>query len=107
MIEVHLDYKAFANSMDVYIVDVHTNGSRSICTSLDKMEFKRVPENIETDPTFTIPGIIGKQFFEAMADALHKNGFKPQAEVVMEGEMKATKNHLEDMRALVFETKKP
>lgn len=40
---------------------------------------------------------------QELANALDKQGFKPQ-KGFLEGELIATKKHLEDMRTLVFET---
>jgi hypothetical protein len=49
---------------------------------------------------------ITREMLQKLADALDTNGFKPQ-KGFLEGNLEATKGHLEDMRRLVFkDTKK-
>ncbi len=57
------------------------------------------------EPTMRMDGIFGKQFINAMGKALEKDGFQSTKEDQMEGRMNAMKNHLDDMRQLVFKDK--
>lgn len=43
---------------------------------------------------------------EEFAEAISKVGIKPKSDYKLEGILEATKDHLEDMRALVFSAKK-
>ena len=106
--EVFTEYRDYANELNFYIFKDNLDGSRDICTSLDKMEFTRhnadgTSENIK--PTFSIKGMITQPFLQEMANALKKIGIKAEGEPIIENELSAVKYHLEDMRALTFRFK--
>lgn len=58
-------------------------------------------------PTLIIPGVISNEVLKALAEAIHNQGIRPDANSIAEGELKATKLHLSDMRQLVFSEKEP
>lgn len=49
-------------------------------------------------PTFLIP----TSALQALFEALQRNGMKPTDQSFVEGKLKATEDHLKDMRELVF-----
>lgn len=103
--EVFCRHEDFANKLNFYIFRLNIDGSRRICTSLDKMEFSEYQEGCMIEPTFSLNGLIVKPFLQEMANALKKIGIKAESEPILENELSAVKYHLEDMRKLVFENK--
>lgn len=101
-LEVFCRYEDFANRLNFYIFSIGENGTRRICTSLDKMEFSEYKEGTLIDPTFSLTGYIVKPFLQEMANALKKIGIQAENEPVLENELSAVRYHLEDMRNLVF-----
>lgn len=55
-------------------------------------------------PTMRLGGREAKQFFQAMGEAMDKQGIKTEQDAHIEGKLEATKLHLADMRRLVFST---
>jgi hypothetical protein len=61
-----------------------------------------VPEGeMAKEPTFLVPNIMSSEFMLALKDAIRE--FEGSTPDFSQGELKATKSHLEDMRKLVFE----
>lgn len=54
------------------------------------------------DPTLTIPYSKEAEFFQNLADELRNQGVKPKDQHRLEGTIEATREHLNDMRRLVF-----
>lgn len=103
--EVFCEHQDHAMRLNFYIFKLNVDGSRDICTSLDKMEFTRQEVGTPVKSTFLMAGEITKPFLQAMADTLHREGIYAEGEPVLENELTATKYHLEDMRTLVFTRK--
>lgn len=100
--EIFCQYEDFAMKLNFYIFQDRPDGSQDICTSLDKMEFKKVTQGEEIEPSFTIRGPMAKPFLQAMANTLNEEGIRADGEPVLENELTAVKYHLEDMRTLAF-----
>ncbi len=100
--EVFCEHQDYAMRLNFYIFRLNVDGSRDICTSLDRMEFARQEEGAIVEPTFSMAGGITKPFLQAMADTLHREGIYAEGEPILGNELIATKYHLEDMRTLVF-----
>jgi len=104
--EIYCRYQDFAMRLDFYIFEVLPNGTKRICTSLDKVEFKEWEPGLITDPSFSLNGMIVKPFLQEMANTLKEIGIKAEGDPILENELSATKYHLEDMRTLVFQIKR-
>ncbi|MDY6893878.1 MAG: hypothetical protein SVO01_00445 [Thermotogota bacterium] len=101
--KVYTNYEDFAQRLNFYVFKINQDGSRELCTSIDKMEFQKwEPGATFEEPTLSISGFVAKPFMKAMAETLKEIGIKPDGEPVLENELVATKYHLEDMRRLVF-----
>ena len=105
--EVFCKYEDYSQTLNVYIFVDNPDGIRSLMTSLDKGEVRTYNrgEFIEK-PTFRIEGGLSKSFLQAFANELNTLGIKAEEAPVLANELVATQNHLEDMRALVFENYK-
>ena len=71
-----------------------------ICKPVE-LEWKEHEEGKYMEPTFKLGGYMTGPFLKAFATAAKKNGMNPADDLRMEGELKATKYHLEDMRKLL------
>ena len=100
--KVYCQHEDFANRLNFYIFQDNPDGSRDICTSIDKMEFKKLAEGELIPITFTLHGKVTDPFLQAMANMLKEIGIKAEVEPILENELVAVKYHLEDMRKLVF-----
>ena len=54
-------------------------------------------------PSFRIGPLRGDMMMKALADAIIEAGLVKSPDSTLDGELKATKHHLEDMQRLVFE----
>lgn len=59
-------------------------------------------EQIPDDFIMKIPAVMEPQFLKAFAEALDEKGVKTENDFKIQGLLKATKYHLEDMRKIVF-----
>ena len=66
------------------------------------LAFERMEEGKEYEPSLKISRVFVPGFLEALSAALDKSGVRPPSTDRIEGEMEATRKHLEDMRRLVF-----
>ncbi len=65
------------------------------------LEFVEVKRNMCIVPTLTLPGAEGYDFMQALANCCDKANIKPPEPHRLEGEIAATKRHLEDLRMLL------
>jgi len=101
--EVYCRYEDFSQHLNIYILSVDHNGKRSICISVDKMEFVEYNEaHYIEKPTIRLSGFLATAFLQAIANGLKEIGIKAEGEPILENELTAVKYHLEDMRKLVF-----
>lgn len=77
------------------------DGKKHVAKPIE-IEFKEIKENeLVKEPTIRLRNPLGKEFLQAVVNSARKQGIKPD-ENKLEGELTATKKHLEDMRILVF-----
>ncbi len=69
------------------------------------LEFHPWDEKKINDPTMIMSPNFGNDFLNALRNMLEKEGFRSTKEDQMEGKMNAMKDHLRDMRRLVFKDK--
>lgn len=65
------------------------------------LEEVEVKESGMIAPTLSIPGIMGRELLNNLAEALDEKGIKTDKDAKIEGTLEATKYHLEDMRHLM------
>lgn len=64
----------------------------------------KLGENIPEDFVIKMPLFGGgREALKDIAEFLDKKGIRPEDEAIRKGELIATKNHLEDMRRIVFD----
>lgn len=67
-----------------------------------KLEFEPLKPGTRIEhPTLTLDRVEGEEFLTAMAEALQRENIKPPEPHRLEGEIDATKRHLEDLRTLL------
>ena len=96
--EVYIRNKTYSNMIEVAFVKIK-NGKRFIAKPVN-LEFKEIEEGVETRATMEFNLWEGKELL---------NAFKKELEGInlnqIEGELKATKYHLEDMRKIVYKNR--
>lgn len=98
--EVKIRQSIYTNSMELYFFDDGPN-FRSVAKPME-LVFEKVEDDKEYEPSLRIPDYLASAFLKAVATALDKNGVRLPSVDRIEGEMEARKDHLEDMRKLVF-----
>ena len=101
--EVFARFEDYADRLSLYVFSEGPNGSRALCTNLDKMEFTDyTPGKFIANPTIEMSGSVARPLLQAIVDEAKKHGIAATGSPVLENELTATKYHLEDMRTLVF-----
>ena len=100
-------YEETFDGVGVYIMAQDKNG-RVIAAEPLKLEFSEVKEYpMLPEPTLRfVSNQDGNEFLQDMANELARLGFLPKIAEQSRAELDATKNHLEDMRALVFKRRR-
>lgn len=82
---------------DIWLFQNHTHVAKPI-----KLEFEETGDGyLLSEPTLQVSSEQWHMLRDSLKEELVANGFQPKADV-LEGELKATKIHLDDMRTLVF-----
>lgn len=102
MMKVYIDNAPFQNCCRIWFIE--ETGTERLVLQWDGKFWKRVKADngVEIEPTLLIPFFWGMDFLKIFADAINNLGIKPDSVSIAEGELKAVKVHLEDMRRLVF-----
>lgn len=67
-----------------------------------QMVFEEIKDNYQiVEPSLRLTHWVAEPFLKAFADMLHQENIKPTTQSFIEGELIATKKHLEDMRKLM------
>lgn len=103
-IKVYLDYERHLNAVSMWIVGIKENGNRVFVKPVD-MTFEEVEEGAYREPTFRFDRHFADEFLESLAGELINMGYRPDELKAKEGELTATKYHLEDMRKIALEEK--
>ena len=104
MMKVVINYEPAFAGMSVWLYEDRTDGSRWVVNPT-QLEFTLLDHAIETPPTFRFDERGGMEFLQSLVDALVKAGFKPDEIKASNQQVAAIKDHLEDMRSLVFKGK--
>ena len=106
MYEIFIDYNPAWRGYDIYVGKDNKDGTRSIVKPL-VIEEEVMDASKSYEPTFRITHYDrGEQILTELGKALIKAGFMPDYKKEQAGELGAVKNHLQDMRRLVFKEEK-
>lgn len=97
--EVFFQQDACSDSTNVMFVLTDHHGLRRYAKPID-LVFIEKPEESFIEYTLRLNNVLSRQFFPALIEGLARAGYKYESS--SEGELKATKSHLHDMRRLVF-----
>lgn len=96
--QVYIQHNYMSARIDVYMYKVLENKERAILNNEGSLTV--IEQGGDIKPFITI-NIGEEHIFQAMADELHKHGYHPkERRYVKENEL--LKQHLQDMRSLVF-----
>ena len=98
-LEFYFRQSEWSACTDVYIVGIKHTGERFIAEPMD-LNFTPHDPSKEREPSLRFTAERSMGFFPALVEGLARAGFRYESKEV--GELKATKDHLEDMRKLVF-----
>lgn len=88
-----------SDRVNIYLIGEKHDGSRYIAKPMN-LAFEPIDRNNRSSPSLEIEGFESREFLPALANALAEAGYRHESTEA--GELKATKNHLEDMRKIVF-----
>lgn len=92
------------DSLDMYFVERDDSGEITHVAKPVDFIMEPIPDDgIISGPTFRIGRRDSDILMQDMANELARNGVSPDATQKVMGQLEATKNHLEDMRTLVFD----
>jgi len=88
--------------IQLYIVQ-RVNGKVYAAQPLDLVfkEIKEPDRAINPSATLQLDEVMGRELFQALAEALDKEGIKTPSQHNLVGQLDATKYHLEDLRELL------
>lgn len=92
--KIMVQRKIWSNSLE-FLVGVASNGVTHVAAPL---EFSKVEPGAFTQPTFQLTN----EEAQDLIDDLWRCGLRPTEGTGSAGSLKATQNHLEDMRTLTF-----
>lgn len=102
--QVILQYNPAWHTMDMWLLKENRDGSEIVVQPLNLTMTTTLTPGLELPPPtlrFAQRGE-AENFLNELAKALVKAGFRPDELKAKDNELEATKNHLEDMRSLVF-----
>ncbi len=103
MIKVYIAADMPYNGLNIYIGK--EVGDKFLLAENIPLNFKERKPGEAYDATFKLPFEIAGPFLEAMAEALSNHGIKTDNDHKIQGKLEAVKEHLADMRDLVFKRK--
>ena len=99
--KVYLDYSEYNTDLKLWIVD-DLSERRKLLNYKDGQWFATDIENgTKQEPSLHLPGRLGEEVMQAMAEAFSKRGVKTENDHKIQGTLEATKYHLEDLRKLL------
>lgn len=105
MIKAYVDYQDYANVCNIYIIDQIDDGNFYPLEYKDKEWIRGESLSYgayNPNPTIVIRGRLTDQIIKALVEAFDNHGIKPNSQSNLEGQLKSTKYHLEDMRKIAF-----
>lgn len=102
MSETLIDCRQAIHSLDFEVVLYQTrHGKYYAAKPMGEFIFEEVKEGGLIEPTFLIPFTMQRELVKSLKEATERLGIKTDSEFTLEGELKATKYHLEDMRKIL------
>ena len=105
--KVVINQKPAGFGIDIYILQIDDKFKKMSVAKPVEFVFEVVEDETKVKPTIELGRFFADEFIKAWAEAAKEKGFKPEEDYIMQGKLEATKYHLEDMRKIVFEDKKP
>ena len=102
--KIFIEPSAWQDRHNIYIMEEDYSKKRYIAKPM-KLEFEEYKDGEVQEPTLQVSRAFGgveTNFLQSLSNALAEAGYKPKSIEENEGELKATKLHLQDMRDLVF-----
>jgi hypothetical protein len=100
-LKVTLEHNPAIRGTDIYLYGRNINGSHFRIKPV-QLEIEQFKEWERPEPTFIFSDQFGTQFLQNFVNALVEIGFKPDEIKAHDKQVIALKEHLEDMRKLVF-----
>lgn len=100
-IKAYLQYERGWDNFSLYLKGEEFNGQNYNFGSLQIISAER-HDFLKPFIDASVVGINAKDFMQAIMDEAWKNGMRPTGFEDIENETKAIRNHLNDMRTLVF-----
>ena len=100
--KVYLDYSDYNRDLKLWIIDDQSerrkllNYENGVWIATDIQV-----GSAEQKPSLHLPGRLGEEVMQAMAEAFSKRGIKTENDYKIQGTLEATKYHLEDLRSLL------
>lgn len=102
MIKVYIDNAPYQIGSRIWIIETENDKRFILRCKGDHWSRDAVTDGVNEEPSLMFPHHIEQEVFKALIDAISNKGIKPDSYALIEGEMKATRLHLDDMRKLVF-----
>lgn len=99
--EVGVAYNPARHAVDIYLTRRLSTGKWEYAEPIPPPIISDGGVGLEIRPFMTLDA----HTVQKLMDALSQQGYKPDAQAKLEGELEATKRHLEDLRKLLFEGK--
>ncbi len=100
MIQVFIEQKPCNRGVDIYIYE-ERNGKTCLYQTTE-LTIKECEAGASDEPTIKFNYPIANELLQALQEAIVNIGIKPKEGNKIEGLYEATKEHLNDMRKLVF-----
>ena len=102
-----LRYDAEFSTVNLWIIHQERDGPRTVIEPMNLTLRKEWGEGYEPpEPTIKFYDRDADDFLKGLSDGLVASGYRPDALKASDKEVAAIKNHLEDMRTLVFSQSK-
>jgi len=86
--------------LQIIFYEERPDGKRYIAKPVDLI-MKEYKEGEPIEPTIILPDFTSQEFMKQMAEEIKKQGIRTKLDEDNEGELKANKYHLEDLRKLL------
>ncbi len=98
--EVRIQHHPLTDALQIWFYE--RRGNEYFVASPASISMQKVEEGVVPEATLTVSGMISEEFLQAFADELAKKGIKNVNDHRIAGTLEATREHLSDMRKLVF-----
>ena len=99
--EVQISRDLGADRYSIFILQ-RSPGGKTAIVKPTALEFHDVEEFAQLEPSFKVSGPNAEGFLRAFAAGIAKCGVRIEPNAELEGELRSTKEHLRDMRDIVF-----